>query len=116
MKSDGLLERSHCYVVDAAAALLLVLRDGKRGEAYNIADERYQMRVREFARRAAGAGGCQVVFENPNEVEQAGYSKSKRMVLDASKVEDLGWRTSDNIPAGIQGTIDILREVFGATC
>lgn len=110
MKSAGLLERSHCYVVDAVKALLLVLRDGKCGEAYNIADKRYQMRIREFAERAADAGGCQVVFENPNAFERAGYSKAARMVLNSSKLEDLSWRASGGISAGIWETIDILRQ------
>lgn len=110
MKSDGLLERSHCYVVDAAAALLLVLRDGNCGEAYNIADERYQMRVREFAQRAADAGGCQVVFEDPNTLERAGYSKAARMVLSSSKLGNLGWVANYDILTGIRETMDILRQ------
>lgn len=107
MKSDGLLERSHCYVVDAAAALLLVLRDGNCGEAYNIADERYQMRVREFAQRAADAGGCQVVFEDPNTLERAGYSKAARMVLNARKTKLLGWRIESTDSIG--ETVNSLR-------
>ncbi len=92
MKSAGELERSHCYVVDAVKALLLVLKDGACGEAYNIADKRYQMTIREFSERAAEAGGCRVVCAQPSGVEAKGYSKSSRMVLDAAKVERLGWR------------------------
>lgn len=112
MKSAGLPERSHCYVVDAAGALLLVLRRGKCGEAYNIADRQCQMTIREFAQRTAGAGGCRVVFEAPNALEQAGYSKAARMVLDPSKLEALGWRAGGDISAGLRETIDTLREVF----
>lgn len=56
MKSAGQLERSHCYVVDAAAAILLALERGVCGMAYNIADRRYQMTIREFAQKAAWAG------------------------------------------------------------
>lgn len=114
MKSDGLLERSHCYVVDAAGALLLVLRDGRCGEAYNIADKRYQMRIREFAEKAADAGGRQIVFEGPNALERAGYSKATRMVLDSAKLEDLGWVANDDTPAGIRETMDILRQTEDA--
>lgn len=108
MKSAGLMERSHCYVVDAAQALLTVLLNGERGRAYNIADRRYQMRICDFAQQAARAGGCQVLIQEPSELERAGYSKVSRAVLDASRLEEQGWRprTED----GIRETVEILRE------
>lgn len=109
MKSSGLLERSHCYVVDAAQALLTALLKGICGAAYNIADKRYQMRVRDFAERAARAGGCEVRYEAPGELERAGYSKASRMVLDASRLESLGWRPGTE--GAIDGTVGILREL-----
>lgn len=108
MKSAGLLERSHCYVADAALGLLTVLVKGARGAAYNIADRRYQMRICDFARQAAQAGGCQVICEAPSELEQAGYSRTRRAVLDASRLEALGWRPQ--VEDGIPETVAILRE------
>lgn len=109
MKSAGLLKRSHCYVVDAARALLTALQKGIRGAAYNIADRRYQMRIRDFAEKTARAGGCEVLYKAPGELEQAGYSKVSRMVLDASRLKALGWRpeTED----AIEKTVSILREL-----
>lgn len=111
LKSAGTLERSHCYVLDAVSALLLVLKDGVCGEAYNIADRRYQMTVREFAERAAAAGGRRVVYQCPTETERAGYSRAGRMVLSAEKLDRLGWRpeTAGAIPE----TVDILRQRDG---
>jgi len=108
LKSAGLLERSHCYVIDAAGAVLYVLLDGKCGEAYNIADKQYQMRIRDFARRAAKAGGCKVVHETPDELEKSGYSKVSRAVLDASRLEALGWRYWTT--SAIRETVSILQE------
>ena len=110
LKSAGLLERSHCYVLDAAAALLLVLRAGVCGQAYNIADRQYQMTVREFAERAAEAGRCSVVYTQPNQLETKGYSQASRMVLDASKAAALGWKPGTREPGAIQETVDILRQ------
>lgn len=108
MKSKGLLERSHCYIVDAAQALLTVMLKGECGGAYNIADRRYQMRICDLARQAAQAGGCQVIYRPPGALEQAGYSKVSRAVLDASKLETLGWYPQ--VKDGIRETVDILRE------
>lgn len=62
LKSDGLKERSHCYVADAVQGLLAALEKGESGQAYNIADRRYQMTIRAFAEQAAEAGGCRVVL------------------------------------------------------
>ena len=108
LKSAGLLERSHCYVVDAVQAVLLVLTKGECGKTYNIADRRYQMPVRDFARRAAEAGDCQVVFEMPSELEKEGYSRVRRAVLDTTRLEALGWLPGNQ--NAIETTTAILRE------
>lgn len=115
MKSAGLIERSHCYVVDAAAAIFTVLFEGRRGEAYNIADPACQMTIADFAALAAQAGGCQVVFENPSDLEARGYSKVSRSVLSAEKLLALGWRGQQESFAPIAQTINILREVREVT-
>lgn len=107
MKSAGLLERSHCHVADAARGLLTVLLNGERGRAYNIADRRYQMRICDFARQAARAGGCQVIIQAPGALERAGYSRVSRAVLDASRLESLGWHPQ--VEDGIRETVEILR-------
>lgn len=109
MKSAGLLERSHCYVVDAAGALLLVLLKGERGQAYNIADRQCQMTIQALAQQIAEAGGCQVVFRDPSEIERTGYSKVKRAVLNADRLKRLGWRAAHDVSTAIRDSIDILR-------
>lgn len=109
LKSEGLLERSHCYVVDAAKAVLVALCSGECGQAYNIADARYQMQIREFAQSAAKAGNCQTIFKIPNELERKGYSSVSRAVLDASKMQSLGW-TPTSVNA-IDATVRILRSM-----
>ena len=38
MKSDGLAERSYCYVADLVSGLFAILLNGKVGEAYNVAN------------------------------------------------------------------------------
>ena len=110
LKSAGSVERSQCYVLDAAKALLCVLLSGECGQAYNIADPNYQMRIREFAQRAAEAGGACLRFEKPSDLESSGYSKVGRAVLDASKLKSLGWEPDHSTDA-IRETVAILREI-----
>lgn len=109
LRSVGLMERSHCYVVDCAQAILCVLARGECGQAYNIADPNYQMTVREFAQRAAAAAGRTVIFENPDKVQAAGYSKAKRAVLDSTKLQKLGWGPRSE-GCALKETIAILAE------
>lgn len=110
LKSDGLKERSHCYVIDAVQGLLFALEKGESGQAYNIADRRYQMTIRAFAEQAAEAGGCRVVFDLPSDMESRGYSRVSRQVLDAGKLEGLGWKPGYSIENGVAKAIRILRE------
>lgn len=109
LKSDGLRERSHCYVVDAVQGLLVVLEKGESGQAYNIADKRYQRTIRAFAEKAADAGGCKVVFDLPSDMESRGYSRISRQVLDAGKVEKLGWQTDFSVQNRIVETVQVLK-------
>lgn len=111
MKSAGLVERSHCYVVDAAAAIFRVLLHGEKGGAYNIADPACKMTIRDFAFACAEAGGTQVVFENPSDLELKGYSKISRQVLSAGKLQALGWNGQQKGSDAIRETVQILREL-----
>jgi UDP-glucuronate decarboxylase len=108
LKSDGKKERSHCYMTDAVAAILLVLEKGEPGYAYNIADRQYQMTIGEFAEQAAEAGGCRVVFDIPQE-QTANPSTPARQVLDSERLEALGWNPSWADRAAVGQTVNILR-------
>lgn len=109
LKSAGLVERSHCFVVDAAAAIFLTLLCGEKGGAYNIADPALQMTIRTFAERAAHAGGRQVLYADPSDAEKAGYSPVSRAVLDSQKLQNLGWHPDHTEASAIDLTVQILR-------
>ena len=111
MKSAGLVERSHCYVVDAADAIFRVLLQGESGGAYNIADPACKMTIRDFAFACAEAGGSEVVFENPSDLELKGYSRISRQVLSADKLQSLGWSGQQKGSDAIAETVAILREI-----
>lgn len=109
LKSLGLAERSHCYVFDAALAILHVLLLGKTGEVYNIADRHSTASIREFAEKAAHAAGRKVIFDIPEQSDTTMFSKVNRAVLDASKIEATGWQPLTALEEGIAETIAILK-------
>lgn len=110
LKSAGTQYYSYTYVADAVSGLLTVLLRGESGQAYNIADEASDIRLKDLAALIAGTAGKQVVFEIPDAVEAAGYSKATKARLDGSRLAGLGWKPAYDIRSGIERTMTILRE------
>jgi nucleoside-diphosphate-sugar epimerase len=108
LKSDGSLERTHCYILDAVQAMFLVLFKAANGEAYNIADNGSDASIREVAEIISGAKNKKVVFDLPDCVEKKGFSKVTRAVLSGRKLMSLGWKPIWNLKTGIAGTLEIL--------
>ncbi|MCL2096270.1 MAG: NAD-dependent epimerase/dehydratase family protein [Oscillospiraceae bacterium] len=107
MKSAGNQLRSYCYVSDMVSAMLYVMLLGENGGAYNIANKNCAVTIREFAETAADIAGVKVVFENPGDIEKSGYSLIGNGVLDAGKLESLGWSAKVNLREGLKRTISI---------
>lgn len=109
LKSEGTQYYSYTYVSDAVSGLLYVLLKGECGEAYNIADEASDIMLKDLAIIIAKAVGREVVFETPDAVESAGYSKATKARLDSTKLQRLGWKALYDIKAGIERTINIMK-------
>ncbi len=110
LKSEGTQYYSYQYVADSVAGLLTVLLCGKCGEAYNIADEASDIMLKDLAQIIAKYTGTKVVFDLPDEVERAGYSKATKARLDAGKLRSLGWRSGYDIRKGIRNTLEIMKQ------
>lgn len=108
LKSEGTQYYSYTYMADAVCGLLYVLLLGEKGEAYNIADDASDIMLKDLARIIANTVGREVVFEIPDAVESAGYSKATKARLDSTKLQGLGWKALYNIEEGIERTIKIL--------
>ena len=108
MKSAGDQVRSFLYAKDAARAILLLLEKGEAGRAYNVAG-RFVHSIREYAGTLAEIAGVKLSFENPDDVEKAGYSKVSRAVLDPTLLESLGFRAEYDLKRGLKETYDRCR-------
>lgn len=111
LKSEGTQLYSYTYMADAVIGLLYCLLLGEKGEAYNIADASSGITLRQLAETIAQQSGTKVIFELPNAVESAGFSKATKAVLDGTKIGKLGWRAVYSIPDGIRNTLQILKTV-----
>lgn len=111
LKSEGNQYYSYTYVADAVAGLLTVLLKGESGEAYNVADEKSDIRLKDLALIIAEMCGRKVVFEIPDSTEKMGYSAATKARLDGSKLRNLGWEMRYDIPGGIERTISMLKSM-----
>ena len=111
LKSEGNQFYSYTHAFDAVLGILWVLLAGETGQAYNLADEHSNIKLRDLAKIAADHAGSNVVFDMPDEMERRGYSTASKALLDAEKLQALGWSASYDIDTGIRETIDILREL-----
>ena len=114
MKSSGGQFRSWCYVVDCVSALLHILLKGVCGEAYNIADAKSNISIRELAEMIAKIGGRKVVMDVPDTDEQRGFNVVTKSVFATEKLENLGWKPLTTMQQGLEHTIQILSKFDAA--
>ena len=111
LKSAGTQYYSYTYVADAVNGLLHVLLKGTNGEAYNIADERSDIMLKDLAKTIAEIVGKKVVYEVPDSVEAAGYSRATKARLNGEKIKELGWSAKYDIKSGMDRTLKILSRI-----
>lgn len=109
LKSEGTQYYSYTYVADAVSGLLTVLLKGENGEAYNIADGASDIMLKDLAAIIAKYTNHKVVFELPNEVERAGYSKATKARLNGEKLKKLGWKARYDMKSGLERTLEMLK-------
>lgn len=112
LKSSGEQYFSYLYVGDAVCAILHLLQFGLSGEAYNVADEKSQIKLKDLAKIIADHTSAKVVFELPDRIEQIGYSKSNNGILNTRKINDLSWCGKYSIYRGIKECLDICKIKF----
>lgn len=112
LKSLGNQHYSYTYVADAVAGLFSAMFYGISGEAYNIADCKSDITLKELSHMIADVCNTKVVFEIPDSVEMKGYSTATKARLDGTKIRRLGWNMKYDIETGIKRTIRILNSII----
>ena len=108
LKSKGEQFFSYTYVADAVAAILFVLIHGEVGKAYNIANEKCNVHLKEFAETCASIAHTKVVFDLPNEVEQKGFSVAMNAILCTDRLKEIGFKPFYSFESAVERTIEIL--------
>ena len=107
LKSLGKQRRTYCYVTDAVTGMLLIMLLGENGEAYNIADKNSLVTIRQLGEMIAKQAGVELQIRNGPDVEKRSVDKND-VILNAEKLEMLGWSARIGVDEGIRRTIGIL--------
>ena len=113
LKSNGAPYRSFCYVTDTAEALLKILLDGENIFPYNIADEKSNVTIRDFAGTAVSAfpeRNLKLSFANKQDEKEPELSFMDRTpeILDSTRLNNLGWRAKVDLIQGIKRAVKIV--------
>lgn len=108
LKSKGEQFFSYTYVADAVSGLLYILLHGELGQAYNISNDKCNVRLKDFAQECADYAGTKVIFDLPSKIEANGYSVAMTAILDNNKILNLGWRPKFDFRNAIIRTLTML--------
>lgn len=114
MKSHGLQKRSYCYSLDCAAAILIALMNGKKGESYNIGHDEVTS-IREMARILAEAGNVSLRINEPTAEELKQFNPMDNSSLNNNKIKMIGYRDSFSAREGFTHTVNILADLFNGS-
>lgn len=115
LKSAGTQFYSFTYAADAARGILIAMLKGRDGDAYNIAHETLDITLRDLASMVARAAGTRVVYDIPDSVEAAGFSKATKARLDGSRIISLGWKPHFSLEDGVVRTMSIIKDLWNTT-
>ena len=117
LKSNGAAKRSFCYVTDTAAAMLYILLLGEPVTPYNISNEKSDVIIRGFAKKACEVfpeKEMKLAFANPEDEKEPESIKTPLSavpeVLDSTKLKKLGWQPKVDLAEGIRRSVRILEE------
>lgn len=109
LKSKGEQFYSYTYVADVVNAFLFILLYGQKGEAYNVATEKCNIHLRDFANLCASQAGRKVVYDLPSDVESKGYSIASQAIMNSDRLEKLGWVPKYDIGEALRRILEIIK-------
>lgn len=96
LHTKGETTRNYCYTKDAVLAILLLLLEGKEGEAYNVANENTAISIFDMANMLVdqyAEGKYQVKIQMEDDAKH-GYNPVNKTCISSKKINDLGWSAS----------------------
>lgn len=107
LHTEGNSMGNYCGIDDTVSGILMVLKRGEDGEAYNIVNEENTMTIRQMAQLAvsqAAEGRIGIRVEIPSD-QGYGYAAETGLRLSGKKLARMGWKPE-------RGLADMYREML----
>lgn len=111
MKSSGIQKRSYCYSLDCAAAILVALLKGEKGESYNIGHNE-ETSIWDMADILARAGNVSLSVDAPSEEELKRFNPMSHSTLNNDKIKNIGYEDCFTVEEGLTHTVQILKNII----
>lgn len=113
LHTDGSSVSNFCYITDAICGIFLVLFLGKKGEAYNICNDKETRTIKEIAELVSdkvASGKIKVEYDIPIE-SNYGYAPIVNMFLCSDKLKSLGWKAEVSMEKAYERLVCYLKEI-----
>jgi len=107
LKSDGVQERTYCYIKDAVFGILVALLKGENKQVYNISSMSNTITIRGIAEiilKLFGNNEQKLEQVIPSEFDTKQFSLVQNNILDNNKIKALGYVESIDIMEGLMKT------------
>ncbi|MBS5958079.1 MAG: NAD(P)-dependent oxidoreductase [Clostridiales bacterium] len=104
---------NYCEVQESINAIMLILKKGADGEAYNVVNEANTMTIRQMAQLVAervAKGKISVEF-NISKQNNYGYAPDTGIRLSSEKLRELGWSPVKDLQQMYNDVIDCLKNM-----
>lgn len=111
LHTEGKSEGNYVYIRDAITALLLILLNGSKGEAYNIANEESHTTIKgmaEIVAKEVADNNIKVIIDIPE--KNMGYAPDTKLFLSSDKLKELGWAPSVSLTESYKRMIEYMKE------
>lgn len=109
MKSDGTAVRSFTYIADVVSACFTVLFQGKNAVAYNVANEKATLSIRQLTKvlvKLFSEKKLKVIFKKRSKKDAYMVSPIKTNYPSTARIKKLGWRPNYSLSDGFLRTIE----------
>jgi UDP-glucose 4-epimerase len=109
---DGSMIRAFTHVADVADGIVRALRNGHRGEAYNIGNPANKVSILELAERIIALSGSpsRVNFVDPKALFGPLFEEANDKFPDSDKAQrELGWKPQFDLDQVIRDTLEYIR-------
>ena len=113
LHTNGEKANCYCYTSDAVVGILILLLNGEKGQAYNVANTESFCSIRELAEKFIELrknNDSTLVFDIPDNAANFGYAPCSIMRLNSEKMQSLGWKPKKDILQMIQRLMESMNE------